>query len=128
MAKITLIEAVTMALAHEMTHDESVMILGEDVGVNGGVFRATAGLQQQFGKDRVMDTPLAESMIAGLSIGMAAHGMRPVAEIQFMGFIYPAVDQMINHAGRMRHRTRGRPCCIESSRCRSTALLRWPPR
>lgn len=111
MAKITLIEAVTMALAHEMTHDESVMILGEDVGVNGGVFRATAGLQQQFGKDRVMDTPLAESMIAGLSIGMAAQGMKPVAEIQFMGFIYPTVDQMINHAGRMRHRTRGRLTC-----------------
>lgn len=111
MAKVSLIEAVTMALAHEMRNDESVVILGEDVGVNGGVFRATAGLQQQFGPDRVMDTPLAESMIAGLSIGMAAQGMRPVAEIQFMGFIYPAVDQMINHAGRMRHRTRGRLSC-----------------
>jgi pyruvate dehydrogenase E1 component beta subunit len=111
MAKVSLIEAVTMALAHEMRNDESVVILGEDVGVNGGVFRATAGLQQQFGKDRVMDTPLAESMIAGLSIGMAAQGMRPVAEIQFMGFIYPTVDQMINHAGRMRHRTRGRLSC-----------------
>jgi 2-oxoisovalerate dehydrogenase E1 component beta subunit len=111
MAKVTLIEAVTMALAHEMRRDESVMILGEDVGVNGGVFRATAGLQQQFGPDRVMDTPLAESMIAGLSVGMAAQGMRPVAEIQFMGFIYPVVDQIINHAGRMRHRTRGRLSC-----------------
>jgi pyruvate dehydrogenase E1 component beta subunit len=111
MAKVSLIEAVTMALAYEMRNDESVVILGEDVGVNGGVFRATAGLQQQFGKDRVMDTPLAESMIAGLSIGMAAQGMRPVAEIQFMGFIYPTVDQMINHAGRMRHRTRGRLSC-----------------
>ena len=111
MAKVTLIEAVTMALAYEMRNDESVIVLGEDVGVNGGVFRATAGLQQQFGPDRVMDTPLAESMIAGLSIGMAAQGMRPVAEIQFMGFIYPTVDQMINHAGRMRHRTRGRLSC-----------------
>jgi pyruvate dehydrogenase E1 component beta subunit len=111
MAKVTLIEAVTMALAHEMRRDDSVVILGEDVGVNGGVFRATAGLQQQFGPDRVMDTPLAESMIAGLSIGMAAQGMRPVAEIQFMGFIYPTVDQIINHAGRMRHRTRGRLTC-----------------
>jgi pyruvate dehydrogenase E1 component beta subunit len=111
MARVSLIEAVTMALAHEMRNDESVVILGEDVGVNGGVFRATAGLQQQFGPDRVMDTPLAESMIAGLSIGMAAQGMRPVAEIQFMGFIYPTVDQMINHAGRMRHRTRGRLSC-----------------
>lgn len=108
MARITLIEAVTMALAWEMEHDESVIVLGEDVGVNGGVFRATAGLQQRFGADRVMDTPLAESMIAGMSIGMAAQGMKPVAEIQFMGFIYPTVDMMINHAGRLRNRTRGR--------------------
>lgn len=111
MAKITLIEAVTMALAHEMERDESVTILGEDVGVNGGVFRATAGLQEQFGPERVMDTPLAEAMIAGLAVGMAAQGMRPVAEVQFMGFIYPTVDQMINHAGRLRHRTRGRMSC-----------------
>ena len=108
MARITLIEAVTMALAWEMEHDDRVVVLGEDVGVNGGVFRATAGLQQRFGVDRVMDTPLAESMIAGMSIGMAAQGMRPVAEIQFMGFIYPTVDMMINHAGRLRNRTRGR--------------------
>jgi len=111
MAKITLIEAVTMALAHEMERDESVTILGEDVGVNGGVFRATAGLQERFGPERVMDTPLAESMIAGLAVGMAAQGMKPVAEVQFMGFIYPTVDQMINHAGRLRHRTRGRMSC-----------------
>ena len=111
MAKVALIEAVTMALAHEMEQDDSVMVLGEDVGVNGGVFRATAGLQQRFGSERVMDTPLAESMIAGVSIGMAAQGMKPVAEIQFMGFIYPIVDQMISHAGRMRHRTRGRLTC-----------------
>ena len=108
MARVTLIEAVTMALAWELDHDERVVILGEDVGVNGGVFRATAGLQQRFGKERVMDTPLAEAMIAGMSIGMAAQGMIPVPEIQFMGFIYPTVDQMINHAGRLRHRTRGR--------------------
>jgi 2-oxoisovalerate dehydrogenase E1 component beta subunit len=108
MPRITLIEAVTMALAWEMEHDDRVVVLGEDVGVNGGVFRATAGLQQRFGSDRVMDTPLAESMIAGMSIGMAAQGMRPVAEIQFMGFIYPTVDNMINHAGRLRNRTRGR--------------------
>ena len=108
MARITLIEAVTMALAWEMEHDDRVIVLGEDVGVNGGVFRATAGLQKRFGAERVMDTPLAESMIAGMSIGMAAQGMRPVAEIQFMGFIYPTVDMMINHAGRLRNRTRGR--------------------
>ncbi|MDH3646693.1 MAG: alpha-ketoacid dehydrogenase subunit beta [Gammaproteobacteria bacterium] len=111
MPGIALIEGVTMALAHELSHDESVVVLGEDVGVNGGVFRATAGLQQRFGKERVMDTPLAEGMIAGMSVGMAAQGMRPVAEMQFMGFIYPAVDQMISHAGRLRHRTRGRLSC-----------------
>jgi 2-oxoisovalerate dehydrogenase E1 component beta subunit len=98
-------------MSHEMSRDDSVVVLGEDVGVNGGVFRATAGLQQKFGPDRVMDTPLAESMIAGLSVGMAAQGMKPVAEIQFMGFIYPTVDQIINHAGRLRHRTRGRLQC-----------------
>lgn len=111
MADVTLIDAVTMAMAWELEHDPRVVILGEDVGVNGGVFRATAGLQDRFGGDRVMDTPLAEAMIAGVSIGMAAQGMLPVAEIQFMGFIYPTVDQMISHAGRMRNRTRGRLSC-----------------
>lgn len=108
MAKVTLIEALTMAMAHELEKDNSVVVLGEDVGVNGGVFRATAGLQEKFGKDRVIDTPLAEALIAGISIGMATQGMKPIAEIQFSGFIYPAVDQMINHAGRLRTRTRGR--------------------
>ncbi|MCH8895696.1 MAG: alpha-ketoacid dehydrogenase subunit beta, partial [Proteobacteria bacterium] len=111
MAKVALIEAITMAMAWEMEHDDSVMVLGEDVGVNGGVFRATAGLQEKFGTDRVMDTPLAENLLAGVSVGMAAQGLKPIAEIQFMGFIYPAVDQMISHAGRMRHRTRGRLSC-----------------
>lgn len=111
MAEVSLIDALTMAMAWELDHDPRVVILGEDVGVNGGVFRATAGLQQKFGESRVMDTPLAEGMIAGVSIGMAAQGMRPVAEIQFMGFIYPIVDQIINHAGRMRNRTRGRLSC-----------------
>ncbi|MEE8119401.1 MAG: alpha-ketoacid dehydrogenase subunit beta [Gammaproteobacteria bacterium] len=108
MAKVTLIEAITMATAYEMAQDETVVVLGEDVGVNGGVFRATAGLQERFGKHRVLDTPLAEALIAGISIGMATQGMKPIAEIQFSGFIYPAVDQMINHAGRLRTRTRGR--------------------
>jgi 2-oxoisovalerate dehydrogenase E1 component beta subunit len=108
MAKVTMVEAITMAMAHELENDPSVVVLGEDVGINGGVFRATAGLQQRFGKERVMDTPLAEALIAGISIGMAAQGMKPVAEIQFSGFIYPTVDQMINHAGRLRTRTRGR--------------------
>lgn len=111
MAEITLVEAVNMALAWELAHDENVVVFGEDVGINGGVFRATAGLQERFGKERVMDTPLAESMIAGMAVGMAAQGLRPVGEIQFMGFIYPAVDQMISHAGRLRNRTRGRLSC-----------------
>jgi len=111
MANITMIEAINRAHAWELTHDATVVVLGEDVGVNGGVFRATSGLQEQFGKDRVQDTPLAEGMIAGMSIGMASQGLRPVAEIQFMGFIYPAMDQIANHMGRLRNRTRGRLSC-----------------
>jgi pyruvate dehydrogenase E1 component beta subunit len=111
MAEVTLIDAVTMALAWELEHDPRVVVLGEDVGVNGGVFRATAGLQARFGVDRVQDTPLAEGMIAGVAIGMAAQGMIPIPEIQFMGFIYPTVDQIINHAARLRNRTRGRLSC-----------------
>ena len=111
MAKVTMIEAINRAHAWEMTHDPTVVVLGEDVGLNGGVFRATAGLQEQFGKDRVQDTPLAEGMIAGMAIGMATQGLRPVAEIQFMGFIYPALDQIANHMARMRNRTRGRLTC-----------------
>jgi len=103
-----MIEAINRAHAWEMAHDPTVVVLGEDVGVNGGVFRATAGLQQKFGAERVQDTPLAEGMIAGMSIGMASQGLRPVAEIQFMGFIYPAMDQIANHMARMRNRTRGR--------------------
>jgi 2-oxoisovalerate dehydrogenase E1 component beta subunit len=108
MAKLTMIEAINRAHAWEMAHDPTVVVIGEDIGVNGGVFRATAGLQERFGKDRVQDTPLAEGMIAGMSIGMASQGLRPIAEIQFMGFIYPAMDQIANHMARMRHRTRGR--------------------
>ncbi|MBU1188094.1 MAG: alpha-ketoacid dehydrogenase subunit beta [Gammaproteobacteria bacterium] len=111
MANLTLVEAVTQALAWELEHDDSVVVLGEDVGINGGVFRATNGLQQRFGDQRVIDTPLAEVMIAGMSIGMAAQGMKPVAEAQFMGFIYPMIDHMVCHAARMRHRTRGRLHC-----------------
>lgn len=108
---ITLAEAVTQALAHEMAVDNSVIVLGEDVAKNGGVFRTTVGLLDKFGDKRVMDTPLAESMIAGISIGMATQGLKPVAEFQFMGFIYPAFDQIICHAARMRNRTRGRLSC-----------------
>lgn len=108
---VTLVEAVNLALAHEMKQNEDVVILGEDVGPNGGVFRATAGLQERFGKRRVMDTPLAEAMIGGLAVGMATQGLRPVAEIQFMGFIFPAMEHIICHAARMRNRTRGRLNC-----------------
>ncbi|TYT27076.1 alpha-ketoacid dehydrogenase subunit beta [Luteimonas viscosa] len=108
---ITLIEAITQALAWEMRNDDSVVVLGEDVGVNGGVFRATAGLQQRFGADRVLDTPLDETTIAGLTVGMAAMGMKPVAEAQFDGFVYPMLDHIICHAVRFRYRTRGRLTC-----------------
>lgn len=111
MSEITLVEAITQALAYEMAQDENVVVLGEDVGKNGGVFRATVGLQERFGAQRVIDTPLAESMIAGLSIGMASQGLKPVAEFQFVGFIYPAFDQIVNHASRFRNRTRGRITC-----------------
>jgi len=111
MAEITLIEGVTLALARAMEEDSSVVVLGEDVGVNGGVFRATAGLQQRFGNERVLDTPLAEVMIAGMSVGMAAQGMKPVAEAQFCGFSMPMIDHIMCHAGRMRNRTRGRLSC-----------------
>lgn len=111
MPVITLIEGVTMALAHEMEQDETVYLLGEDIGVNGGVFRTTAGLQSSFGRTRVIDTPLAESMIAGLAVGMSTQGLKPVAEMQFLGFIYSAVDQIITQASRMRNRTRGRLSC-----------------
>ncbi|MDF3838339.1 alpha-ketoacid dehydrogenase subunit beta [Cupriavidus basilensis] len=111
MAEINLVEAVNQALAYALEHDPRVVLLGEDIGVNGGVFRATAGLQARFGAQRVIDTPLAESAIAGAAIGMAAMGLAPVAEIQFTGFIYPVIDHIINHAGRLRHRTRGRLSC-----------------
>ena len=111
MPDITLVEAVTQALAYELAHDENIVVFGEDVGKNGGVFRATAGLQEKFGENRVFDSPLAESMIAGLAVGMSLQGLKPVAEFQFMGFIYPAFNQIISHAARMRNRTRGRLHC-----------------
>ena len=108
---VCLLEAVNLALASEMRRDEEIITLGEDIGVNGGVFRATDNLRDEFGVKRVMDTPLAETMIAGLSIGMASQGLKPIAEIQFMGFIFPALEQIICHAARIRNRTRGRLSC-----------------
>lgn len=107
----TLVQAINLALKRAMIENENVVVLGEDIAVNGGVFRATENLLETFGSGRVIDTPLAESLIAGMSIGMATQGLRPVAEFQFMGFIYPAFDHIVNHAARMRHRTRSRLSC-----------------
>ncbi|ELY26909.1 pyruvate/2-oxoglutarate dehydrogenase complex, dehydrogenase component subunit beta [Halogeometricum borinquense DSM 11551] len=106
-----MVQAVRDGLYTEMQADDRVVVMGEDVGKNGGVFRATEGLWEEFGDDRVIDTPLAESGIAGTAIGMAAMGMRPVAEMQFSGFMYPAFDQIVSHAARLRTRSRGRYTC-----------------
>jgi 2-oxoisovalerate dehydrogenase E1 component beta subunit len=111
MTELSLVQAVNAALKHAMREDASVLVLGEDVGIDGGVFRATEGLFKAFGEQRVLDTPLAEAAIAGVSIGLAAQGFRPVAEIQFIGFAYACIDQIINHASRLRSRTRGRLTC-----------------
>lgn len=111
MPDLTLVEAINLALGRAMAEDADVLLLGEDIGKDGGVFRATAGLLERFGAERVLDTPLAEGLIAGMSVGLAARGFRPVAEIQFMGFAYAALDQLLNHAARMRTRTRGRLTC-----------------
>lgn len=111
MSAITLAEAVTQAMAYEMQQDENVILFGEDVAGNGGVFRTTVGLFEKFGPKRVLDTPLAESMIAGMAVGMATQGLKPIAEFQFMGFIYAGFDHIISHASRMRSRTRGRLSC-----------------
>lgn len=107
MSELNLVQAINLALQQEMRRDERVVVLGEDVGHNGGVFRVTDGLQAEFGEDRVTDTPLAESGIMGTSIGLAMAGMRPIPEIQFEGFLGPAYDQLVNHAARFRTRTRG---------------------
>ncbi len=111
MPELTLVEAVRAALARAMADDPAVLVLGEDVGRDGGVFRATDGLLARFGEERVLDSPLSEALLAGLGVGLAAQGFRPVVEYQFTGFIYPAIDQLVNHAGRLRNRTRGRLSC-----------------
>ncbi|KHF29894.1 MULTISPECIES: alpha-ketoacid dehydrogenase subunit beta [Anoxybacillus] len=108
MAQMTMIQAITDALRVEMRKDPNVLVFGEDVGVNGGVFRATEGLQAEFGEDRVFDTPLAESGIGGLAIGLALQGFRPVPEIQFFGFVYEVMDSISGQMARMRYRTGGR--------------------
>ncbi|MGC9523259.1 MAG: alpha-ketoacid dehydrogenase subunit beta [Anaerolineae bacterium] len=107
MARMTMVQALNLALTQEMEKDDRVIVLGEDVGVDGGVFRVTDGLYEKYGEDRAVDTPLAEGAIVGMSIGMAIYGLRPVAEIQFSGFIYQAFHQIEQHAARMRWRSRG---------------------
>jgi 2-oxoisovalerate dehydrogenase E1 component beta subunit len=109
--ELSLVQAVNLALRRAMADDRAVLVLGEDIAIDGGVFRATEGLLALYGKDRVLDTPLAEAGIAGVSIGLAAQGFRPVAEIQFTGFAYACIDQVLNHGSRLRARTRGRLTC-----------------
>lgn len=111
MAKLTLVEAINQALKQAMASDDRVVVLGEDVGKNGGVFRVTQGLLELFGENRVIDTPLSESAIVGTSIGLAVYGLRPVAEIQFEGFAFGAMEQLVAHAARIRNRSRGRYHC-----------------
>jgi pyruvate dehydrogenase E1 component beta subunit len=111
MPKLNMVEAINSALREELERDSRVVILGEDVGKEGGVFRVTDGLQQKFGGDRVVDTPLAELGIVAAAFGMAVYGIRPIAEIQFEGFLYPCLDQINNHIGRIRNRSRGRFTC-----------------
>src|SRR5512135_2523980 len=108
MPVLNMVQAINLAFREEMARDDRVVILGEDVGKDGGVFRVAEGLLEAFGPERVIDMPLSESAIAGCAVGMAAYGLRPVAEIQFMGFIYAAIDQVFTHAARIRNRTRGR--------------------
>lgn len=108
---LTLVQAVRDALHTAMKEDPSVVVLGEDVGYNGGVFRATEGLQKEFGEDRVMDTPLSESGIIGMAVGLAINGMRPVPEIQFLDFIYPAFDQIVSEVSKLRYRSGGELAC-----------------
>ncbi len=106
--KTTLIKAINQALTEEMQRDESIVIMGEDVGIDGGVFRATEGLVEKYGEKRVMDTPISEAGIVGMGMGMAIDGMKPVIEIQFSGFIYPAFQEIVSHVARIRNRSRGR--------------------
>ncbi|EQD74530.1 pyruvate dehydrogenase E1 component, beta subunit, partial [mine drainage metagenome] len=113
MTELTLVQAVNRGLQEAMRGDPDVLVLGEDVGVNGGVFRATDGLLKEFGEDRVLDTPLSETGIVGTAIGMALYGLKPVAEIQFLDFIYPAFDQIVSELAKFRYRSGGQyPCHV----------------
>ena len=120
----TFIEAIRATLADEMRRDESIIVLGEDVGKKGGVFLATDGLWAEFGQDRVIDTPLTESMIVGASIGAAINGLRPVAEIQFADFIFPAFNQIVSEAARMRYRSNNTVGVPMTIRAPSSAAIR----
>ncbi len=111
-------QAINQALDHCMSHDKNVVLMGQDIGINGGVFRVTEGLQEKYGSKRVIDSPISESLLAGMAVGMSTHGLKPVIEFQFMGFLYSALDQIINHLARMRNRTRGNLHC--------PAVLRMP--
>src|SRR4030043_1417383 len=111
MPRVKMVQAINLALKEEMQRDNSVVMLGEDVGRDGGVFRTTEGLYNEFGAERVIDTPLSESGIIGAAVGMAVYGLKPVAEIQFMGFIYAAIDQIFLHEARIRYRSRRRYTC-----------------
>ena len=108
MAELTLLQAINKALEQQMEKDKSVVVFGEDAGFEGGVFRVTAGLQKKFGEDRVFDTPIAEAAIIGSAVGMAINGLKPVAEIQFSGFMFPGYNQIATHVARMRNRSRGK--------------------
>jgi pyruvate dehydrogenase E1 component subunit beta len=113
MTELTLVQAVNRGLQQAMRDDPDVLVLGEDVGVNGGVFRATEGLLKEFGDDRVLDTPLSETGIIGTAVGMALYGLKPVAEIQFLDFIYPAFDQIVSELAKFRYRSGGQyPCHV----------------
>ena len=108
---VDMVTALNKSLSHEMTHNNNIILFGEDIGHLGGVFRVTQGLQKRFGSDRVVDMPISESLLAGLPIGMSTQGLIPIVEFQFMGFSYPGLDQIINHISRIRHRTQGRLIC-----------------
>lgn len=107
MMEMTIVQAINTCLIQEMENDETILCLGEDIGKNGGVFRVTDGLMERFGERRVVDTPIAESAIIGAAVGLATRGLKPIAEIQFLGFIYEAMDQMVGQAARLRSRTEG---------------------
>ena len=139
MAKLNMVKALNQALFQEMERDGDVLVLGEDVGVDGGVFRVTDDLQRKFGSQRVIDSPLAEAAIIGTAVGMALYGLKPVCEIQFSGFAFQCFHQIENHAARYRNRSQGRfhvqmvmrmlnECARHSTSHRKSSCIGWPDR